>query len=126
MYSATQDLSNPISKRLVDPLNTITWFTMDALWMCRLEWPSYFFTGLTIATGLWLLVLAWREGRGVVLAHLGLNCWIAMNTVWLVTDFKGQPTPLTIGVPLALLGGVLLAAAAWHSEDIRRSRIDGR
>ncbi len=116
----------PFSKRIVDPLNTAAWFTMDALWMCRLEWPAYAFTGLTILTGVWLPALGRRRRRGVLLADLGLNCWIAMNTVWLVADLNEQPTPLAVAVPLALLGAAFLAAAAWYSQDFRRVRIDGR
>jgi hypothetical protein len=114
------------SKRVVDPLNSFAWFTMDALWMCQLEWPAYVFAGLTVVTGVWMLVLGWREGRGVLLADLGLNCWIAMNTVWLVSDLNSRPAPLALAVPLAVLGAVFLAAAVRHSQDFRRLRIRGR
>jgi hypothetical protein len=116
----------PFAKRVVDPLNSFAWFTMDALWMCRLEWSAYAFAALTVGTGVWMLVLGWREGRGVVLADLGLNCWIAMNTVWLVTDLRGQPTPLAVAVPLAVVGAAFLAAAFWYAEDFSRLRIRGR
>ena len=49
-----------------------------------------------------------------------------MNTIWLVSDLNGRPTPLAIAVPVAFLGAALLAAAAWHSQDFRRLRIHGR
>lgn len=114
------------SKRVIDPLNSFAWFTMDALWMCRLEWSAYAFAGLTVVTGVWLLALGWRERRGVLFADLGLNCWIAMNTVWLVADLNSRPAPLAFAVPLAVLGAVFLAAAAWRSQDFRRLRIRGR
>lgn len=116
----------PFLKRVVDPLNSFAWFTMDALWMCRLEWPAYVFAALTVVTGIWLLALGWREGRGVLFADLGLNCWIAMNTVWLVADLNGHPTPLLFAGTVAILGAVFIAAAAWHSQDFRRLRIRGR
>lgn len=114
------------AKRVVDPLNSIAWFSMDALWMARLEWPAYVTAGLTVVTGVWLLVLGWRQGRGVLFADLGLNCWIAMNTVWLVSDLNGYSTPLALAGPVAVLGAVFLALAAWHSQDVRRLRIHGR
>jgi len=114
------------AKRVVDPLNSVTWFTMDAFWMCKLEWPAYVFTAMTVVTGFWLLILGWRQKRGVLLADLGLNCWIAMNAVWLVSDLSGRPTPLGITVPLALVGAAFIAVAAWHSQDFRRLRINGR
>lgn len=115
-----------LSKRVVDPLNSFAWFTMDALWMCKLEWPAYAFTAITVVTGLWLLILGWRSRRGVLLADLGLNCWIAMNAIWLVSDLNDRPTPLEIALPVAFLGAAFLAAAVWRSQDIRRLRIHGR
>jgi hypothetical protein len=114
------------TKRLLDPLNSLAWFTMDAFWMLRLAWPAYALTALTVVTGVWMLALSWRQRSGVLLADLGLNCWIAMNAVWLVSDLNGSPTPLAFAVPLALLGAASLTAAAWYSQDFRRLRIRGR
>ena len=94
--------------------------------MLRLAWPAYVFAGLTVVTGVWMLLFGWRQRRGVLLADLGLNCWIAMNAVWLVSDLNGRPTPLALAVPLALVGAAFLAAAAWYSQDFRRLRIRGR
>ncbi|MBN9520997.1 hypothetical protein J0H58_21155 [bacterium] len=110
----------------VDPVNSFTWFAMDALWMCKLAWPAYVFVALTVVTGVWLLVLGWRQKRGLLFADLGLNCWIAMNAVWLVADLNGHPTPLGVDVPLAVAGAGFLAIAAWYAQDFRRVRIYGR
>ena len=115
-----------LAKKVVDPLNSVVWFTMDAFWMCKLAWPAYGFAALTVITGVWLLVLGWRQKRGVLFADMGLNCWIAMNTVWLVADLSGQPTPLGVTVPLAVVGAAFIAVAAWFGQDFRRLRIYGR
>ena len=120
------DEPRSFAKRVVDPLNSIAWFLMDALWMCKLAWSAYLFAALTIVTGVWLLVLGWRRKSGLLFADLGLNCWIAMNTVWLVADLNGQPTPLEVAVPLAVVGAIFLALAAWYAQDFRRLRINGR
>ncbi|AWM37075.1 hypothetical protein GobsT_50130 [Gemmata obscuriglobus] len=114
------------AQRVADPLNSVTWFTMDALWMGKLAWPAYTFAALTVATGLWLLVLGWRKKRGVLLADLGLNCWIAMNTIWLVADLSGRATPFGVTVPLAVIGAGFIALATWRSQDVRRLRLGGR
>jgi hypothetical protein len=70
-----------------------------------------------------LLILGRREGRGAVFADLGLNCWIVMNTVWLVHDLNGRETPRAFAAVVGLLGAVLIIAAARHSQDLRRLRI---
>lgn len=112
-----------LSKPVIDPLNTAAWFIMDALWMARLAWPAYVAAGLTVVTGLLLLALARREGRGALLADLGLNCWIAMNTVWLAYDLNGYESPRALAAALGALGAFFIIAAARHSQDIRRLRI---
>ncbi len=111
------------SKRVIDPLNSAAWFTMDALWIARLEWPAYGAAGLTVVTGVLLLILGWREGRSELFADLGLNCWIAMNTIWLVSDLTGHETPLALVGAVAFFGAAFIIAAAWHSQDLRRLRI---
>ncbi len=111
------------SKPVIDPLNTAAWFTMDALWLARLEWPAYVAAGLTVATGALLLILGRREGRGPLFADLGLNCWIVMNTVWLAHDLNGRETPRAFAAALGILGAAFIIAAARHSQGLRRLRI---
>src|SRR5690349_18922753 len=118
--------NSSLTKRVADPLNSVAWFTMDALWVCRLEWPAYFFAGITVVTGFWLLALSWRVSAGAVFEDLGLTCWIVMNTVWLVLDLNGRSTSVAFAVPVATLGAIFLIAAACHSQDVRRLRIRGR
>lgn len=111
------------SKPVIDPLNTVAWFAMDACWLCRLTWPAYLAAGLTVATGLLLSALGRREGRGAVYADLGLNCWIGMNTIWLLHDLNGRETPRAVAAVLGGLGAVFVVAAARHSQEVRRVRV---
>jgi hypothetical protein len=87
-----QKPTSMFSKPVVDPANTAAWFTMDALWLAKFEWPAYAAAAVTVLTGILLLILGRREGRGAVYADLGLNCWIVMNTVWLIHDLNGRDT----------------------------------
>ena len=111
------------SKPVIDPLNTVAWFAMDALWLARLEWPAYAAAVVTVVTGVMLLALGRREGRGAVYADLGLNCWIVMNTVWLVHDLNDLETPRAFAAVTGVLGVALIVAATRHSRDVRRLRI---
>lgn len=111
------------SKAVIDPVNTAAWFTMDALWLAKLAWPAYAAAGLTVVTGVLLLILGRREGRGALYADLGLNCWIVMNTVWLAHDLNGRDTPRAFAAVMGALGATFILAAARHSQDLRRLRI---
>jgi hypothetical protein len=115
--------TTPFSKRLVDAVNSAAWFAMDAFWIIRLAWPAYAAAVLTVTTGLLVLALGWRQNRNDLFADLGLNCWIAMNTIWFVADINDQETPLVLVGVVAVLGAVFIAIAAFQSQDFRRLRI---
>jgi hypothetical protein len=118
------DLSaRPAARHLIDPVNTLTWFAMDALWLCKLSWPAYIAAGVTVVTGVLLLVAGWRAGRGLVYENLGLNCWIVMNTAWMVHDLNGLETPWWVAAVFGGLGGVFVLLALRHSQHLRRLRI---
>ena len=120
----TPPASTPMfSKAVIDPINTAAWFTMDALWLAKLEWPAYAAAALTVLTGVMLLILGRREGRGALYADLGLNCWIVMNTVWLIHDLNDHDTPRSFAAVMGALGAFFILAAARHSQDLRRVRI---
>lgn len=114
------------AKRVVDPLNSIVWFAMDAFWMCKLSWPAYAFAALAAATGVWLVVLGWRRTRRVPFGDLGLNCWIAMNVIWMASDLNNRPTPLWLAVPLAVIGAAFIAVALRRGQEFRRLRLGDR
>lgn len=114
------------SKAVVDPLNTVAWFTMDALWLAKLTWPAYAAAAVTVVTGVWLVLLGRREGRGAVYADLGLNCWIVMNTVWLAHDLNGHDTPPLFALAMVVLGGVCMVGAARNKRTVHRFRVARR
>lgn len=122
----TEEPAPSFAKRVVDPLNSIVWFAMDAFWMGKLAWPAYAFAALAVVTGVWLLVLGWRQKRGVLFADLGLNCWIAMNVIWMAADLNSRPTPFWVTVPLTVLGAAFIAVAAWRAQDFSRLRLGRR
>jgi hypothetical protein len=110
-------------RSFIDPANTLVWFTMDALWLAKLTWPAYVAAVLTVATGVWLLGLSRKAGRGAVFADLGMNCWIAMNVIWMAHDLNGHETPRAVAAVLGALGVGFFWAAARTAQDIRRVRI---
>ena len=46
-----------------------------------------------------------------------------MNTLWLVADLAGHEPHRGLLGAVAASGAAFIAAAAWHSQDLRRLRL---
>ena len=109
-----------VSRRVVDPVNSVAWYAMDGLWLAQLAWPAYAATGLTLATGGMLLLQDRRRGRRLN-DDLALNAWMWMNALWVVSDLGGLPTLRYAAMTVGVLGAVLLANAVRPSKAHRGS-----
>jgi hypothetical protein len=95
-----------ITRRLIDPANSLAWFAMDFLWPAQLPWLAYGAMALTLATGGMLLSPSRRRGD-----DLALNAWMWMNALWLVSDL-GKYQPLRhAALAFGGVGAVLLLTA---------------
>lgn len=106
------------SRRVVDPLNSVCWFAMDALWLAQLPWPAFAATALALSTGATLIVLEIRSGRRIT-DDLVLNAWMWMNALWLISDLGEQPSLRLAALGFAVMGGLLL------TFDLYRTRTAG-
>jgi hypothetical protein len=121
------------SRRLVDPVNSVSWYAMDGLWLAQLAWPAYVATLATLATGGALLVLARRRGHRFD-DDLALNAWMWMNALWVVSDLGGLPMLRYGALAVGGLGVVLLANSVRPSQGglrralrrFRKMRLTGR
>ncbi len=113
------------SRRVVDPVNSVAWYAMDGLWLAHLTWPAYVATGLTLASGLTLLLLDRRPGQRLD-DDLALNAWMWMNALWVVSDLGRLPTLRYAAMAVGCVGAILLANAVrpsrTHRERLRRFR----
>jgi hypothetical protein len=108
------------SRRHVDLLNSLAWFSMDLLWLSQLRWPAYLATGIAVTTGAALPILGRGRARSRMLEDLALNAWIWMNALWLVSDLGERPVLRTAAVTVGCLGAVFLLGS------VRRSRRSSR
>lgn len=106
------------SRRVVDPVNSVAWYTMDGLWLAHLTWPAYLATGLTLATGGTLLLLDRRPGQRLN-DDLALNAWMWMNALWVVSDLGRLPTLRYAAMAVGCVGAILLANAVRPSKTSR-------
>ncbi len=107
-----------ISRRVVDPANSVAWFAMDALWLADLAWPAYIASGLTLATGFTLLFLD-RKRPERLDDDLALNAWMTMNALWVISDLGKIPMLRQVAMVVAGLGAVLLVNAIRPSQQSR-------
>lgn len=127
------------SRKLVDPVNSVAWYAMDAFWLIGLAWPAYLATGLTLTTGGTLVALNRRRGQRLN-DDLALNAWMWMNASWVVSDLGELPMLRYLALGIGALGAVLLVNAvrptalrpATSEEDwgaisrLKKLRVSGR
>lgn len=114
-----------ISRRVVDPVNSVAWFAMDGLWLAQWSGPAHFAAGATLVTGAMLVALDRRSGQRLN-DDLALNGWMWMNACWLVSDLGDEPrlryVALAIGGVAALLLGNALRPSRRHRKTLRGFR----
>lgn len=109
----------PLSKDVLDTVNSLSWFLLDAFWMMEFISGSYAMVLPTVVTGLSLLYIEKR--RNVFFINLAVNAWILMNCLWMFADTLGMPQYLW-GAKAAFVAGVgFVAVAVVTSQDIRQT-----
>lgn len=106
------------SRRVIDPANSVAWFSMDALWLLQFAWPAYIATVLTLATGATLVFLNRRRAERLD-DDLALNAWMWMNALWVVSDLGKMPRLQNAAMGAAAVGAILLANAIRPSKRSR-------
>lgn len=96
-----------ISRKVVDPVNSVAWFGMDGLWLAELSWPAYAATALTLLTGGTLLATNRRFGRRLF-DDLALNAWMWTNALWLMSDLGQRPVLRSAAMVVGCVGAILL------------------
>ena len=106
----------PLPKETLDTLNSLSWFFMDAFWMMGFVNAAYTCVLPTIISGALLLYIEKR--RSVFLINLAINCWIWMNTVWMISDLHDSNDAMLAARILFSLGVVCIALAAVYSQGL--------
>lgn len=101
-----------ISKEVLDTINSIAWFIADAAWMLGSLKLAVLFMIPTILSGLVLLYVEKRPS--ILLINLAINCWIFMNTLWILIDvypgditYYGSRAFFGLGILSIVLAGLL-------------------
>lgn len=109
----------PLSKDSLDTINSVAWFFMDAFWMLGLTGAGLFFILPTVLTGLGLLYIEKRPA--VFSINIAINCWIWMNTLWMLSDALKDPSLLVWARGMFAAGALFIAAAAVRAGNLRET-----
>lgn len=119
--------SFPISKFILDTSNSIFWFLADAFWMLGGTNLALYLMIPTIFSGIALLYVEKRFH--IVMINFAINCWIMMNTFWILSE--GQPTGIfsllsktcfVLGVISIIVAGIISKSFKDTFSHFRRFR----
>ncbi len=109
----------PVSKDVLDTVNSVTWFMADGLWMLGQHQMALAFIAPTALTGLLLLYVEKR--LSVVCINVAINCWIWMNAWWVVFDMSPAPHYRILSQIFFILGMLAILAAVITSGNVRET-----
>lgn len=117
----TNDHERPflLSKDALDTTNSVAWFFMDAFWMLGLSGAGIFFIFPTVLTGLGLLYIEKRPA--VFKINLAINCWIWMNSMWMLSDSFHLPGLMLYAKAIFAAGVFFIMLALFQSGNIRET-----
>jgi hypothetical protein len=105
-----------VSKDVLDTVNSLTWFLMDASWMLQMKEISLLMIVPTILTG---VILCYIEKRkNITFINIAILCWICMNVSWMFADIHAVSTYLLIAKSFFCAGLLFILMAVATSEKI--------
>lgn|GEM_PF-4050947 len=112
-----------VSKDIIDTINSLTWFCMDAFWMAGFPTIAKAMAPFVLLTGIWLTLIEKR--LQVVLINLGIVSWILMNVAWMFSEmkeFQHAKSYFLLSSKIFLIGGLIhVALALAFSKNIKET-----
>ncbi len=105
-----------VNKDILDTINSISWFFMDAFWMLQMKQFSFAFIFPTVLTGIFLCYIEKR--LSVSFINFAIMCWICMNVSWMFSDMLGLTYYLTVAKACLALGLCFILASVISSKNV--------
>ena len=106
----------PISKDILDTVNSFSWFLMDSSWMLQEKEISLTMILPTILSAILLCYIEKR--KTLIFINIAILSWICMNVSWMFSDIMGVTSYLTIAKVFFGVGVVFILMAIITSENV--------
>ncbi len=104
-------------KDMLDTLNSLAWFSMDAAWMLGLFPVAFFLAPIVLGSALLLLLIDRRPA--ITAINSGIIAWVLMNITWMVSDVGDKAYWLLLSRGFFLCGLVAIGCAVALSDNLR-------
>lgn len=106
-------------KDVLDTLNSLSWFLMDAAWMMGSYRVALSLSPLVVLSAAALTAVDRRPALMAI--NGGIMAWIFMNMSWMISDIGDKTFWLAASRGFFVLGCALILSAAALSENLRET-----
>lgn len=103
-------------KNILDTLNSLSWFAMDASWMLQVREISLLMIIPTILSGFLLCFM--EKKKTLTLINVAILSWICMNVSWMFSDIFGSQIYLTLAKGFFATGLFFIMLAVYFSRNL--------
>lgn len=103
-------------KDILETLNSIAWFSMDAAWMLELNAVAIALIFPTFLSGLILCFL--EDKKSLTLINISILSWICMNVSWMLSELYTKEYFL-LGAKVFLVLGILCMSVGMYFSNNR-------
>lgn len=104
-------------KDMLDTLNSLSWFCMDACWMIGLYPMAFLLAPIVVISALLLSLIDRRPA--VIAINAGILSWVFMNITWMISDVGDKDFWLLLSRCFFALGLITIGCAVALSDNLR-------
>lgn len=104
------------TKHILDTLNSLSWFAMDASWMLQVQEVSLVMILPTFLSGLILCFM--EKKKPLTLINIAILNWICMNVSWMFSEIFSDGLYLTFAKSFLGTGLFFIGLAVYFSRNL--------
>jgi hypothetical protein len=105
-----------VSKHILDTVNSLSWFIMDASWMFELSTIYMIMLFPTLLTGLFLCYI--ERDNSLTMINIAIFNWICMNVSWMFSETYHDLFYLSLAKIFFGMGVLFMMLAVVTSKNL--------